>query len=110
SLRQSLSELSGRHSLAFFNCGDTAVKLAFVEFAHNNNRGDFAVIKDPLFGVEAELALSLILVWTMAGETIVRQDGADISVEFDDRWQCIRCEEARAKEYHRNGGKNPAGL
>ena len=63
--------------------GDAAVEFTFVGLAGDDDGAAFAVCF--WLDVEAEVSLALGGVGAVALETMVREDGANVAIEFD-RW------------------------
>src|SRR5262249_6956775 len=75
-----LAGLARRHQLAGLLAGQALVQLALVGLARDDNCAELA---SGVTEVETEVGLAFFGVGAVAGEALVRQDGADVAVEVE---------------------------
>src|SRR5437016_3508307 len=71
-----------RHALLRVGGGDALEQLTLGQVARHEGLPAVPRGESPFCRVEAEVGLALGLVGAVAGETVVRQDGPDVAVEF----------------------------
>ena len=76
-------ELRRRHEIIFVISDDPIPSLAVFEIPGNNRRIPPEVLKSPLARIEPEIRLPLMLVKSVTGEALIRQDGANIAIEVN---------------------------
>ena len=84
-LAEFLAELRLGHAQRVIRRGDSAVKLTLLRLARHNKAIAAPIREGALFGIQAQLRLALVLVWTMTGKAVVREDEADVAIELNRR-------------------------
>lgn len=72
------------HAYVFFVTADTGKDLAFFRMArHNRAQSRIPLIQGAFLNIQSQTALTVVFIRTMTGETSVRQERPDISIEVN---------------------------
>ena len=84
--RERLAFAGRRHDLGRLGRADPGDKLALFRLAgHDGDIAAFEFAERSLPDIEAQAGLALLLIWTMAGETVFGEQGQNLAVEVDRR-------------------------
>lgn len=72
-----------RHPLGLVGCANPLVKFATRRLSWRQNLVAASIGEHALFGVEPQISHALFFIGTMAGKTVVGENGADLAIEID---------------------------